>query len=296
MLKKAYIFLPGWEKLIQHLNLSSNQVIKTEFSIFANGEKKVRLQPEDWQQADEVVIVGSLRDFTTKDQNIFYLLLLSDALKRAGIKNITLFAPFLPYSRQDRIINPVEPISASLLFELLKFAKINKLITFNLHNSAQEGLFDGQIIHINLLPQLVESVIDQGDVIVAPDIGRTKDVNKLSTQFDKQQAILLKQRDLQGKVSINTLIWDVKNKNVIIVDDMIDTWWTMIKALETLKSYGAQKITIVAVHGLFSPPAQQRFQKARESKLYDQILVADTIIDIPQIPELETKNIVLKYF
>ena len=291
---RAFIFLPWWESLWPEILKDSHQKIDIKFDLFPNGEKRVHIQPWKWQSANEIVVIGSLRDPQNKDQNLYYLLFLWDALKRAGILWFTLISPFLPYTRQDRITRPWEPIASSVVFKLLKSAWVKKLVTFNLHNSCEEWLFDGQIIHINLLPQLVKSIVDKIDVIVAPDVGRAKDINKLATQFNKQQAVILKQRDSDGKINVTKLIGDIKNKNVAIVDDMIDTWGTMIKALEILKAHNAKNIYIVAVHWLFSSPAPSRFKKARDKKLYNQLLISDTILVKERITWMEIKKVVFK--
>ncbi|MBN4089314.1 ribose-phosphate pyrophosphokinase [Mycoplasma enhydrae] len=211
------------------------------------------------------------------NDNLMDLLIFVDALKRASAKSIVCVLTYYGYARQDRKAKGRQPITAKLVADLLEKAGVTKVITVDLHNASIQGFFNipvddlrGHFIFASEMRKRKEKF-----VIVSPDHGGAVRARQLSELLndDEQIAIIDKRRTAPNVSEIMGVLGDVKNKNVIIYDDIIDTGGTIIHAAETLKKQGAKKIIIAATHGLFS----RGFEMFENNEIISEVIVTNSI-------------------
>jgi ribose-phosphate pyrophosphokinase len=236
---------------------------------FANGEMFVRFL-ESVRGSDAFVIQSHTAPI---NQWIMEQLIMVDALKRASAKRITVVAPFFGYSRQDKKHRGREPISARLMADMFKTAGANRLITVDLHTSQIQGFFDGPVDHLfalDLLADHVERSLDTSQVtVVAPDAGRVRVAERWTDRLGCPLAIIHKRRDpeVANEVKVFEVVGEVKGRTCVIVDDMIDTGGTIVKAADALFEQGAARVVVAATHGVLSGPAVDRLKNSRISEV-----------------------------
>jgi len=242
---------------------------------FANGEIFVRFL-ESVRGGDAFV----LQSHTTPiNKWIMEQLIMIDALKRASAKRITVIVPFYGYARQDKKHRGREPISARLMADLFKAAGADRLMTVDLHTSQIQGFFDGPVDHLFALPLLaghVASRVDRSKItVVSPDAGRVRVAERWTDVLGAPLAIIHKRRDpdIPNQVRVLEVVGDVKDRICVVVDDMIDTGGTIVKAAETLFENGASEVIVAATHGILSDPARERLQNSGIS----EVIVTDTL-------------------
>lgn len=202
--------------------------------------------------------------------------LLSDALRRQKPKEIVLIMPHFGYARQDRLAEAGEPISAKVAADLLVYAGISHIITFDLHSDQIEGFFDVPVDNVKcygLFADYFKKMRLQNPVVVAPDSGAVKIAQRLANLLNCQIAILHKTRPGHHQVERTHLVGDVKGKAAILFDDIIDTAGTVCTAAEELLKQGAIQVYIAATHGIFSGPAPKRLASVKCEK----IIITDTL-------------------
>ncbi|MBU0618770.1 ribose-phosphate pyrophosphokinase [Patescibacteria group bacterium] len=258
------------KKLAQTLKVPFGKV---KLSRFSNGEARVWIQDKHPHEA--AVIVQSLAP--QPDQSLVEFTLIIDALKRFGVKKVIAVMPYLGYSKQDKVFRPGEPLSAKVIVQMLQTAAFDQLITFDLHNQAIVGFFNQPIIQLSaqsLFLNHFAQLKTQDTLIVAPDAGSAKSSAQLAQKLGLEVVYIDKARDLvSGKVSIKGISRSVKGKQLIIMDDMIVTGGTLIKAAEFLKKKGAVQIFVGATHHLYVPGTQAKISASP----IDQLIVSDTI-------------------
>ena len=242
---------------------------------FANGEIFIRFR-ESVRGTDAFVLQSHTTPINTW---IMEQLIMIDALKRASAKRITVIVPFYGYARQDKKHRGREPISARLMADLFKAAGADRLMTVDLHTSQIQGFFDGPVDHLFALPLLAEHVAcrvatDQ-ITVVSPDAGRVRVAERWTDVLGAPLAIIHKRRDpdVPNQVRVFEVVGDVKNRVCVVVDDMIDTGGTIVKAAETLFENGAKDVIVAATHGILSDPARDRLQQSQIS----EVVVTDTL-------------------
>jgi ribose-phosphate pyrophosphokinase len=204
---------------------------------------------------------------------------LVDALKRASAKRITVVAPFYPYARQDKKGRGREPISARLVADLFKTAGADRIMSIDLHAAQIQGFFDGPVDHLFAMPVLLEEFKNSLDpatlTVVSPDMGRVRVADIWSDKLGAPLAIIHKRRDplVPNQVSVHEIVGDVKGRVCLLVDDLIDTGRTIVKAAEALKANGAIGVVVAATHAVFSNPAVEILQ----SDFIDRVVVTDTL-------------------
>lgn len=258
---------------------------------FANGEIFVRFQ-ESVRGCDAFV----LQSHTTPiNKWIMEQLIMIDALKRASAKRITVIVPFYGYARQDKKHRGREPISARLIADLFKTAGADRLMTVDLHTSQIQGFFDGPVDHLFAMPLLAKHVasrVPREDItVVSPDAGRVRVAERWTDVLGAPLAIIHKRRDpdVPNQVRVFEVVGDVRGRVCVLVDDMIDTGGTIVKAAETLFENGARDVIVAATHGILSDPARERLQDSRIS----EVVVTNTL-PIPeerQFPKLTVLSI-----
>lgn len=254
------------------------ELLETTAYDFANGEMYVRFaQPV--RGADAFVLQAHTEPI---NKWVMEQLLMLDALKRASARSITVVAPFLGYSRQDKKHQGREPITARLIFDLLRTAGADRIMTVDLHASQEQGFFNGPVDHLTAMPVLLDYVrnsMDLGEAtVVSPDAGRIKVSEQWAAKLGGLPlAFIHKTRDITrpNHAEAHGIIGDIKGCDCIVVDDMIDTAGTICEAVRTLHEHGARSVTLVATHGLLSGPAIERLRDsgAREIVLMDTVPV-----------------------
>ena len=251
-------------------------IVPTAAYDFANGEIFVRFE-ESVRGCDAFVVQAHAAPINTW---LMEQLLMVDALKRASAKRITVVAPFYPYARQDKKHRGREPISARLIADMFKTAGADRLMTVDLHTAQIQGFFDGPVDHLFALPVLAEHLeakfIDKPITVVAPDSGRVRVAERWTERLGGVPlAFIHKTRDKTrpNQVQANRVVGEVAGRHCIIVDDMVDTAGTVVKASDALYEAGATEVVVAATHGVLSGPAIDRLKNSRIS----EIVVTDTL-------------------
>jgi len=273
-------------------DLLGTSLVPTSAYDFANSEVYVRFE-ESVRGCDAFVLQSHTAPV---NQWIMEHLIMVDALKRASAKRITVVLPFYGYARQDKKHRGREPISARLMADMFKTAGADRLICVDLHTSQIQGFFDGPVDHLMALPILSEYVAErhghQELAVVSPDAGRIKVAEQWSSRLNGAPlAFIHKTRDIsQPNESVaNRVVGDVKDRVCVLVDDMIDTGSTIVKAADALKEAGASDVVIAATHAILSGPAVDRLKNCRAC----EVIVTNTlpISDDRQFDKLTTLSI-----
>lgn len=258
------------------------EVLPTTAYDFANGEMYVRYT-ESVRGADVFVLQSHSNPV---NQSIMEQLIMIDALKRASARSITAVSPLLGYSRQDKKHRGREPISCRLVFDLLKTAGADRIMSVDLHAAQSQGFFDGPVDHLIAMPVLVDYIRDRfannldNVTVVSPDAGRIRVAEQWAQRLGGGPlAFVHKTRDITrpNQAVANRVVGDVKGKDCVLVDDLIDTAGTIAGACKVLQESGAKSVTVVATHGVLSGPAVERLKNcgAREVVLTDTVPIPE---------------------
>ena len=223
---------------------------------FADGEFSVSY--EESIRGRDVFLVQST--FPNSD-NLMELLLMIDAAKRASAATIVAVIPYFGWARQDRKDKPRVSIAAKLVADLLSVAGIDRLITMDLHADQIQGFFDVPVDHLyasSIFIPYIESLHLKNMVIASPDVGGAKRANSYAKYFDVPLVLCHKQRAKANVVEKMTVIGDVAGKNVVLIDDIIDTGGTLTKAADLLLSFGAESVRALCSHPVMSDPATEK--------------------------------------
>ena len=210
------------------------------------------------------------------DTNLMELLILTDALKRSSASTVTAVIPYFGYARQDRKAAPRVPITAKLVANMIETAGIDRVVTMDLHAGQIQGFFDipvdnlyGTITFINYLKNKHLS----NPIVASPDVGGVARARSLAKQLNLDLAIIDKRREKANESEVMNVIGDVNGKDVILIDDMVDTAGTLIKAAAAFKERGATSVTAFCTHPVLSGPAYERIAAGA----IDELVVTDTI-------------------
>ncbi len=226
------------------------------------------------------------------NDNLMEALILIDALKRASAGRINAVIPYYGYARQDRKTKAREPITAKLVANLLTEAGTDRVISMDLHAGQIQGYFDIPVDHLSGIPILAEyfkDMIDEDTVVVSPDIGGVVRARNFASILDLPIAIIEKRRPKANVSEVMNVIGDIKDKNVILVDDIVDTAGTITKAAEVLKNIGAKHVYACATHAVLSGPAIERI----DNSVIEKFIVTDTIplSDEKKIEKIEVVSV-----
>ena len=241
------------EEMCKHLGIELGKMNTIRFS---DGEFEVSF--EESVRGCDVFLVQST--FPNSD-NLMELLLMIDAAKRASARSVVAVVPYFGWARQDRKDKPRVSIAAKLVSDLLSAAGINRLVTMDLHADQIQGFFNVPVDHLyssSVFVPYIQSLHLEDMVIASPDVGGAKRANSYSKYFQCPLVLCHKQRAKANVVESMTIIGDVKNKDVVLVDDMIDTAGTICKAADLMKEDGARSVRCVTSHALMSGPAVDR--------------------------------------
>ncbi|MCI5716311.1 MAG: ribose-phosphate pyrophosphokinase [Candidatus Onthomorpha sp.] len=227
--------------------------------------------------------------------NLMELLMLADAAKRASAKRIIAVIPYFGFARQDRKDKPRVPIAAKLVADLLQTAGVSRVITMDLHADQIQGFFNIPVDHLLassiFIPYLRGQEVATEDLLFAsPDVGGTKRASQYAKTLGTGFVMCYKQRNKPNEIGTMQLIGDVKDKHVILVDDIVDTGNTLCKAAELIKSCGAASVRAMITHPVLSGEAMEKI----ESSCMEELIVTDTIPlrrESPKIKVLSTASI-----
>ena len=200
--------------------------------------------------------------------NLMELLILTDALKRSSASSITAVVPYFGYARQDRKAAPRVPITAKLVANMMQTAGIDRVVTMDLHAGQIQGFF-GTIVFLDY----VKSKNLKNPIVASPDVGGVARARSLAKSLNLDMVIVDKRREKANESEVMNIIGDVNGKDVILIDDMIDTAGTIVKAAEVFKKNGATSVMAFCTHPVLSGPAYERIN----SGALDELVTTDTI-------------------
>lgn len=244
-----------------------------EVTTFSDGEIAVNIN--ETVRGVDVFIIQST-SIPNVNNYLMELLILIDACKRASAGRITAVIPYYGYARQDRKAKARDPISAKLVANLLTAAGADRVLTMDLHAAQIQGYFDIPVDHLVGGPILADYFAQKNIedlVIVSPDLGSVTRSRKFAEMLDAPIAIIDKRRPKANMSEIMNIIGDVAGKNVILIDDMIDTAGTIVNAAKALKDLGARDVYACCTHAVLSGPAIERIKNSA----IDELVVLDTI-------------------
>ena len=263
-------------EVADHLGMRLGDV---HLSRFANGELYCRYL-ESVRGADAFVIqshTDTADDQMTINDHIFEQLLMLDALRRASAKRIVAVIPFYGYARSDKKTLSREPIAARLMADLFIAAGADRIMSVDLHTGQIQGFSDNPFDHLTALPLLTgwlhDNVPHEDLVIVSPDAGRVRLIEKFAAHLGAPIAILHKRRVAHNVAQILEVVGDVRDRTAVLVDDMIDTAGTITEAATVLMEHGANRVMACATHPVLSGPAVDRL---RDSAI-EQLVVTNTL-------------------
>jgi ribose-phosphate pyrophosphokinase len=246
---------------------------KCKVTRFSDGESFVEIG-ENVRGVDAFVIQPT--SAPTND-NTMELLIMADALRRASAGSITAVIPYYGYGRQDRKVAPRTPITSKLVADLIQTAGVDRVVSVDLHAGQIQGFFNIPFDHLFAMPVFLEDYLkkrfDSSAVFVSPDAGGVERTRAYSKRLDASLAIIDKRRERANVSEVVNLIGEVKGKDCIIIDDMIDTAGTLCNAARALAEKGAKRIVACATHGVLSGPAVQRISDSPLS----EVIISDTI-------------------
>lgn len=256
------------EKIAKHYG---QELGKINFQEFSDGEFEPSLDQS--VRGGRVFLIAST--FPPAD-NLLELLLMIDSAKRASAKNITVVIPYYGLARQDRKDKPRAPIGAKLVANLLTAAGATRIMTMDLHADQIQGFFEIPVDHLyasTIFVDYIQSLNLDNLTIASPDMGGAKRAKNYAGHLGAEVVIAYKERKKANVVEEMFLIGDVKNKNVVLIDDMIDTAGTLCKAADILVKNGAKSVRAMATHGVLSGKAYENI----ENSSLEEVIVTDTI-------------------
>jgi len=261
---------PLAEEIAQYLRVP---LCDAEVSRFSDGEVYVQIN-ENVRGADVFVIQPTCPPV---NDTLMELLIMIDALKRASAHRITAVLPYYGYARQDRKVQPRVPITAKLVADLLEAAGINRVLALDLHAGQIQGFFKVPVDHLFAGPVVMIDYLRKKElhdpVIVAPDAGGVERARAIAKRFNAGLAIIDKRREGPNQAAAMHLIGEVKGRDAVVIDDMVDTAGTLIQAVSALAREGARRILDCCVHAVLSGPALERIA----SSPLEEVVVTNSI-------------------
>jgi ribose-phosphate pyrophosphokinase len=258
------------QEIATHLGI---ELGKAKVGRFSDGEVDVELLQN--VRARDIFVVQSTCNPT--NENLMELLIMVDALKRASARRITAVMPYFGYARQDRRPRSTRvPISAKVVANLMETVGIERVLTMDLHADQIQGFFDIPVDNIYASPVLLTDLKNKNYpelVVVSPDVGGVVRARALAKQLGCDLAIIDKRRPKANVSEVMHVIGEVEGRNCVIMDDMIDTAGTLVKAAEVLKERGAGKVYAYCTHPVFSGPAIERIAGSQ----LDEVVITNTI-------------------
>lgn len=262
------------QEICNHLGLPLG---KATIGRFNNGEVQVMI--DESVRGKDVFIIQPT-SFPAND-NLMELFVMADALKRASARHITAVVPYYGYARQDRKTRGREPITAKLIANLLETSGITRLVTIDLHAGQIQGFFDVPVDHLEGASILAKYLISQNienPIVVSPDLGGVTRARRLADRIGAPIAIIEKRRPEPGVAEVMNLIGDVKGKNCILVDDIVDTAGSLCEGAKALEKFGAESVVACITHPVLTDPARERLENSN----IKEVIVTNTITVEPE--------------
>ena len=248
------------------------KLVNSSIKRFADGEVYVEINENI--RGNSIFVVQSTSN--PANDNLMELLICIDALRRSSAKNITAVIPYFGYARQDRKVMPRTAISAKLVSNLITNAGANRILSVDLHAGQIQGFFDIPVDNLFATPifaRHIKKIKLNNLICVAPDVGGVERTRALSRRINSSIAIIDKRRPSPGKSEVMNIVGNVKNKNCVIVDDIIDSGGTIVNAAKALKNKGAKDVYVYITHAVLSGEAINKIEKSVIKKL----ITTDTI-------------------
>ena len=233
---------------------------------FNNGE--VQIMIDESVRGKDVFIIQPT-SYPVND-NLMELMVMADALKRASARHITAVVPYYGYARQDRKTRGREPITAKLVANLMQTSGITRLVTIDLHAGQIQGFFDVPVDHLygaSILAKYINEKNLEDVIVVSPDLGGVTRARDLADRIGAPIAIIEKKRPEPGVAKVMNLIGDVKGKNCIIVDDIVDTAGSLVEGAKALEEFGAKSVMAAVTHAVLTDPASERIANSNIKEL-----------------------------
>ena len=268
----------------------------TKASIRRFSDMEIFVEIQENVRGEDVFVVQST-NYPAND-NLMELLIMIDALRRASARRITAVLPYFGYARQDRKTGPRTPISAKLVANLIVSAGANRVLTIDLHAGQIQGFFDVPTDNLFALPVLHadvrEHLVDEPTVVVSPDVGGVVRARALAKRLDAELAIIDKRRERAGVSEVMHIIGDVKGKQCVLIDDIVDSAGTLCNAAVALKEAGAHSVRAYVTHGVLSGGAVARVSASPLASLVttdsimatEAVRVSDTVRQVSIAPLL----------
>ena len=247
----AYLGLPLGEAFVGRFNNGEVQIMIDES---VRGKDVFIIQPTSYPVND----------------NLMELMVMADALKRASARHITAVVPYYGYARQDRKTRGREPITAKLVANLMQTSGITRLVTIDLHAGQIQGFFDVPVDHLygaSILAKYINEKNLEDVIVVSPDLGGVTRARDLADRIGAPIAIIEKKRPEPGVAKVMNLIGDVKGKNCIIVDDIVDTAGSLVEGAKALEEFGAKSVMAAVTHAVLTDPASERIANSNIKEL-----------------------------
>jgi ribose-phosphate pyrophosphokinase len=257
------------ENISKYLDVSLSQA---NISKFSDGE--INCQISESVRGRDVFIIQPTCAPT--NDNLMELLIMTDAIRRSSAKSITAVIPYFGYARQDRKAAPRVPITSKLVANLIESAGITRVVTMDLHAGQIQGFFDIPVDNLYGSTVFIEYLKNKNlknPIVASPDVGGVARARSMASKMGLDLVIVDKRREKANKCEVMNIIGDVEGKDVILVDDIIDTAGTIVQAAAALKAKGAVSVTACCTHGVLSGPAFERI----DNGMLDELVVTDTI-------------------
>ena len=273
------------ENIARQLKL---KLVNSNIKRFADGE--VYIEINENIRGNSIFVVQSTSN--PANDNLMELLICIDALRRSSAKNITAVIPYFGYARQDRKVVPRTAISAKLVSNLITNAGANRILSVDLHAGQIQGFFDIPVDNLFSTPIFAKHIKRKlrinNLICVAPDVGGVERARSLGRRINVSIAIIDKRRPAPGKSEVMNIVGNIKNKNCVIVDDIIDTGGTIVNAAKALKDKDAKDIYVYITHAVLSGQAVEQIEKSQIKKL----ITTDTIDNSKKIKESKKIEII----
>ncbi len=266
------------ENISKYLDVSLSQ---SNISKFSDGE--INCQISESVRGRDVFIIQPTCAPT--NDNLMELLIMTDAIRRSSAKSITAVIPYFGYARQDRKAAPRVPITSKLVANLIESAGITRVVTMDLHAGQIQGFFDIPVDNLYGSTVFIEYIKNKNlknPIVASPDVGGVTRARSMASKMGLDLVIVDKRREKANKSEVMNIIGDVEGKDVILVDDIIDTAGTIVQAAAALKAKGATSVTACCTHGVLSGPAFDRIEKGE----LDELVITDTIPHNTQSPKV----------
>lgn len=271
------------KKIAQYLSLPLSEATIKNFS---DGEISVQIG-ESVRGKDVFIIQPTC---APANQNLMELLILTDALKRSSASSITAIVPYFGYARQDRKAAPRVPITAKLVSNMMQTAGIDRVVTMDLHAGQIQGFFDIPVDNLYgtiVFNDYVRAKNLPNPIVASPDVGGVARARALAKALNLDIVIVDKRREKANESEVMNIIGDVNGKDVILVDDMIDTAGTIVKAASAFKANGATSVMAFCTHPVLSGPAYERLRNGD----LDELVVTDTIPLKENLPNIKVLSV-----